>query len=137
MTTFYRHEDQFLISGLAKAPSGLTTQEWQIKAKQDVGGVVSILLDRDCPILVVHNQTGQKRTTTYLVKMKSCQDAKDVRSAFGAFFAGGKDGRPAALKDVSVSNWTTPATKVRIAILKVLATRYRAANPGSKVQVGF
>ena len=96
---------------------------------------MSILLNRDCPIEVVHNQTGQKKFTTYLVKMKSAQDARDVRSTFGRFFAGGKDGRPAALKSISISNWTTPATKVRIAVLKVLATRYRTSNPGARVQV--
>ena len=130
-----RHEDHFIISGLTKAPAGLSTQEWQVQVKQDVQGVVSILLNRECPILVVHNQTGQRRVTTYLVKMKSVQDSRDVRSAFGAFFAGGKDGRPAALKNISISNWTTPATKVRVAVLKVLASRYRASNPGSRVQV--
>ena len=120
---------------MTKAPSGISTKEWQEKAKQDVAGVISIILNRDCPIDVVHNQTGQKRTTTYLVRMQNLHDAKAVRSAFGKYFAGGKDGRPAALKDISVSNWTTPATKVRIAILKVLASRYRAANPEAKVQV--
>ena len=131
----FRHEDHFLISGLTKAPPGLSTQEWQLKVKQDVSGVISILLERDCPIVVVHNQTGQRKATTYLVKMKNVQDAKDVRSTFGAFFSGGRDGRPAALKGISVSNWTTPATKVRIAVLKVLASRYRASNVGSRVQV--
>ena len=130
-----RHEDHFAISGIARAPPGITTQEWQIKAQQDVQGVISILLNRECPILVVHNQTGQKRVTTYMVKMKNSQDSKDIRAAFGSFFKGGKDGRPAALKAISISNWTTPATKVRIQILKILASRYRASNPGSRVQV--
>ena len=122
---------------MTKAPPGISTKEWQEKAKQDVSGVISILLNRECPIDVVHNQTGQKRVTTYLVKMVNPHDAKAVRSAFGRFFAGGKDGRPAALRDISVSNWTTPATKVRIAILKVLASRYRSSNPGARVQVNY
>ena len=100
-----------------------------------MSGVVSILLNRDCEIHVVHNQTGQRKETTYLVRMRSIQDAKDVRAKFGAYFAGGTDTRPAALKGISISNWTTPGTKVRIAILKVLASRYRASNPGSRVQV--
>ena len=67
--------------------------------------------------------------------MKSIQDAKDVRAKFGQYFAGGKDTRPAALQRISISNWTTPGTKVRIAVLKVLAARYRTSNPGSRVQV--
>ena len=132
---FVRHEDQFLISGLTRPPPGLTSVEWQNRVKLDVGGVVTILLGRECPIEVVHNQTGPKKVTSYLVKMRSAQDAKDVRSTFGSFFKGGQDGRPAALRSVSVSNWTTPGTKVRLAVLKVLAARYRASNPGSRVQV--
>ena len=99
--------------------------------------MISILLARDCPIEVVHNQTGQKKVTSYLVKMKSLQDSKDIRSAFGSFFKGGKDGRPEALKAISVSNWTTPGTKVRLAVLKVLAARYRSSNPGCRVQVNL
>ena len=134
---FFRHEDSFLISGLARAPSGISTHEWQEKVRQDVGGVISILMNKDCPIQVVHNQTGTRKTTTYLVKMRAVQDAKDIRSTFGRFFSGGKDSRPAALQSISISNWTTPGTKVRIAVLKVLAARYRASNPGSRVQVQF
>ena len=132
------HEDQFIISGLAKPSSGLSTQEWQVKVKQDVGSVISILLGRDAPIRVVHNQTGQRRVCSYLVKMVDVKDASEVRSKFGSFFAGGQDKRPASLSGVSISNWTTPATKVRIAIMKVQAKHYRESNPGSRVQViGF
>ena len=131
----FRYDDSFLISGLTKAPSGLTSVEWQDHVKRDVDGAVSIILDRECPIRVVHNQTGTRRTTSYLVKMCNIQDARDVRSKFGSFFSGGRDKRPASLKSVSISNWTTPGTKVRIAILKVLASRYRGSNPGSRVQV--
>ena len=130
-----RHEDHFIISGLAKPSSGLTTQEWQVKVKQDVAGVLTILLDRDAPIRVVHNQTGQRRITSYLVKMVDMKDACEARSKFGSFFSSGQDRRPPALSGISISNWTTPGTKVRIAILKVQASRYRASNPGSRVQV--
>ena len=113
----------------------MSTQEWQTKAKQDVGSVVSILLGRECSVKVVHNQTGTRKSTTYLARMQNPQDARDVRSKFGSLFAGGKDNRPPSLFSISISNWTTPATKVRIAVLKVLAARYRASNPGSRVQV--
>ena len=131
-----RHEDHFIISGLKKAPAGLSTKEWQIQVKQDVSVIVSILLPgRDLPIEVVHNQTGVRRVTTYLVQMSNLRDASDIRKKFGSFFAGGKDSRPSALKEISIGNWVTPGTKVRIAILKVMAERYRASNPGSRVQV--
>ena len=133
----YRHEDHFLISGLTRAPAGLSTTEWQDRVKKDVGGVISILLDRECPVQVVFNQTGQRANTSYMVKMRNLQDAKDIKAKFGSFFAGGRDDRPEALKGVSISNWTTPATKVRLAILKVLAARYRNANKGSRVKVRY
>ena len=118
-----RHDDHLTLSGLARPPAGLSTLDWQLRAKQDVGGIVKIVLNREAPIQVVHNQTGSRRTTTYLVKMVHVQDAKEIRSKFGSFFAGGKDSRPASLKGISIGNWTTPATKVRIAVLKVLAER--------------
>ena len=130
-----RNEDQFLITGLPRIRTGLTTKEWQTQVQQDVRGVVSLLLNREPSIKVVHNQTGTKKATSYLVKMEDSRDASAIRSAFGSFFKGGKDARPAALNGISITNWVTPATKVRIAILKVLATRYRSSNPGSKVQV--
>ena len=130
-----RHEDSFIVSGLKKISSGLSTKEWQEQAQQDVRLMIGMLLDREMPIVVVHNQTGVRKFTTYLVQMVNTKDACDIRAKFGAFFAGGKDRRPSALKDVSIGNWVTPATKVRIAILKVQAERYLSANPGGKVQV--
>ena len=75
----FRHEDQFLISGLSRPPTGLTTKEWQEGVKADVCAVVLIILGRECKIDVVHNQTGTKKVTTYLVKMTCLQDARDVR----------------------------------------------------------
>ena len=100
-----------------------------------MGAVITLVLNRDAQIRVVHNQTGQRRITSYLVKMVEAKDACDIRAKFGTFFAGGKDGRPAALSGVSISNWTTPGTKVRIGVMKVQAERYRKSNPGARVQV--
>ena len=130
-----RHEDSFIISGLRKIQSGLSTKEWQEKAQQDVREAVAVLLNREPRVVVVHNQTGVRKVTTYLVQLESTSDACAIRAKFGSFFAGGKDRRPPALKEVSIGNWVTPGTKVRIAILKVLAEKYRASNPGSRVQV--
>ena len=70
--------------------------------------------------------------------MRDVADSKAIRDKFGAYFIGmkdGKDGRPENLKRYSVRNFVTPETKVRIAVLQVLTTRYRNSNPGSKVQV--
>ena len=129
------NEDLFIISGLPRAPSGLSTKEWQDRVKLDVTNVIQILLGRESVIKVVHNQTGTKRATVYQVQMEDSRDACAIRRKFGSFFSGGKDSRPPSLKDISIGNWVTPATKVRIAILKVLASRYRASNPGSRTQV--
>ena len=113
-------------------------QEQQVKVKQDVGGVISLLLNRDAPSYVVHKQTGQRRVTSYLVKMVEVKDACDINAKCESFFAGSKDSRPAALSGILISNWTTPGTKVCIAIMKVQAERYGASNPGSQVQeVGY
>ena len=103
-----RNEDKFLISGLARPPSGLTTKEWQNRVRADVSQVITNLIGRQAPIQVVHNQTGSRRQTTYLVQMEDSRDASAIRTKFGSYFAGGKDSRPPALKDVSVGNWITP-----------------------------
>ena len=41
------------------------------------------------------------------------------------------------MKPYSVRNRVTPGTQVRIAVLQVLARRYKVSNPGSKVQVSM
>ena len=93
-----RNEDHFLISGLTKAPAGLSSKEWQVQVQQDVSGIVAILINRDAQIRYIQNHTGVKKQTTYLVRMSDVKDAQEIRSKFGSFFAGGKDARPAALR---------------------------------------
>lgn len=58
-----------------------------------------------------------------------------IRKKFGSFFLGGKDGRPKNLKEVNIKNRVTAETKTRIDILKLLAKRYREANPDGRAQV--
>ena len=96
-----RNEDHFLISGLAKPPSGLTSKEWQVKVQQDVGSIISLILGREGRIRYVQNQTGTQKQTLYLVRMCELRDAQEIRSKFGHFFAGGKDARPFALKGLN------------------------------------
>ena len=58
-----------------------------------------------------------------------------IRKKFGSFFLGGKDGRPEALKPFNIKNRVTAETRTRIDVLKLLAQRYRAANPEGRAQV--
>ena len=132
-------QDCFVISGpgLERLPSDIFGKEWQDRAVKDVKAVLNILMGRDCPIIVVHNSTRRvpDAEVTYTVRMSCVQDSDQIRKKFGSFFLGGNDRRPAALKPFSIKNRVTPDTKTRISVLKLLAKRYRDANPGSKVAV--
>ena len=83
------------------------------------------------------NKTSRQKDaeTCYHIQMKSLEHSLEIRNKFGSFFIGGGDKRPDSLKHVSIQNLVTPATSVRIAILKVLGQRYASSNPGSRVQV--
>jgi hypothetical protein len=67
--------------------------------------------------------------------MEKVEDSKLIRSKFGFFFRGGEDKRPSELAEVSVRNWVTHETRVRLAIMKVLGQRYVDANQGSKMKL--
>ena len=137
-----RNESWFVIKGLSRLPEGLSTKEWQDLAVRDVEGVLSILLEGEKEkrkIVVVLNKTGRGKDakTRYHVQMAKLEDSKFIRNKFGSFFlgGGGADKRPPSLKPVSIDNLVTPATSVRISIMKVLGARYLASNPGSRVKV--
>ena len=131
-----RMEDWFVISGLAKLPSGLSPKDWQVQANKDVQGVLVVLLQKELPISYVKNNTGRHKDAKvkYFVQMRSVQDSQLIRDKFGSFFIGGEH-RPAALKHISIRNRVTPGTLVRVAILRVYGERYLASNPGAKVKV--
>ena len=61
--------------------------------------------------------------------------SKQVREKFSSYFSGGQDTRPASLSQLSIRNCVTPGTLARIAILQLLAKRYRDSNPGSRAHV--
>jgi hypothetical protein len=66
------------------------------------------------------------------------EDARSLRARFSSFFKQGQDSRPAEYKSISIRNVVTKETRVRIAILKLYAKKYKDSNEGSKVQViGF
>ena len=134
-----RMEDFFLISGLEKIDPDIVGKAWQDKAIKDVQAVLVSLMGREYPIVVVHNSTRRvpDAEVTYTVRMARVEDSKAIRIKFGSFFLGGagNDRRPAALKGISIKNRVTPNTKTRISIMKLLASRYRTSNPGSRVKM--
>ena len=132
-----RWEDWFVIHGLAKINEP-DRKQWQVKAKAAVNGALSVLMGKEYPIVVVQNITskGKDAICRYQVLMTSIADSKEIRDTFGDFFTGGKgDTRPEALKKLSIRNRITPATQVRIAIMKLQAKRYMASNPEGKAAV--
>jgi hypothetical protein len=135
-----RNEVFFLITGLPRIPQGLRGKDWQDKAKEDVSRIIRALLGKDLPIVVVQNVTGrgQDSETRYHVKMEFAAHSHEIRSKFGSFFAGRVDKRPQEFSKISISNRLTPATQVRLAIMKLLAQRYLASNPkGSARVIGY
>jgi hypothetical protein len=132
-----RLEDSFVISGIPALPSSLTGKEWQAQAVASVKKVILQLMGREMDVVVVQNITSRQKDaeTTFNVKMSSIDDSRAIRKKFGSFFAGSKDGRPAAFKNISIKNRVTSDTRIRISILKLMAKRYKDSNPGSKVQV--
>ena len=131
-----RMQDWFVITGLARLPSGLSPKDWQVQTTKDVQGVLAILLQKELPISYIQNNTGRHKDakTKYFVQMRSTVDSQLIRDTFGAFFIGGKR-VPDALKHISIRNRVTPATLVRVAILRVYGERYLASNPGAMVKV--
>ena len=132
-----RDEDCFIIEGLPLIPSEIVGKEWQELAVSHVKGVITPLMGRDLPIVVVQNVTGRHKgaPVKYSVKMATIADSDAIRKKFGAFFfnGGGKDSLPTEYKGISIRNRVTPETKIRITILQLLAKRYKDSNPGSKV----
>jgi hypothetical protein len=132
-----RNEVFFLVSGMRRIPGGLRGKQWQDQAKKDVGELIRALLNRDLPIVVVQNVTGRgpEAEVRYHVKMEFAAHSQEIRAKFGSFFAGKVDRRPPEFSGVSISNRVTPATQVRLAIMKLLARRYLASNPEATARV--
>ena len=132
-----RNLNSFIISGLARVEGRMSSKDWQLKAQEDVQKVITLMMGSSLPIVVVHNSSGPSpsSTVTYSVEMSSVDDAKRIRAKFGTYFRGGKDMRPAELSKVSVQNLVTRETRIRISIMKLIAKRYLARNPGAQAQV--
>jgi len=133
-------EDFFIITGqLSKPDSGLSGPDWQREVIQIIQGYVKLVIGGEADIKYVQNITGRSRDSLvrYQVKTGSVAQSREIRSKFGFFFAKGSDSRPPLLKsaDVAIRNRVTQDTRVRIAVLQVLAKRYQESNKGSKAHV--
>jgi hypothetical protein len=109
-----RNEVFFVLSGLPRIPQELQGREWQSRALSDVKKVISLLLNKDLPVVVVQNITGRgpEAPTRYHVRMEFAAHSQEIRSKFGSFFVGGVDRRPPDLQGISISNRITPGTQV-------------------------
>jgi len=84
-------------------------------------------------IYVRQFKTKGTNTATYDVQMDSVTTSAEIREAFGAFFKGKKRGSavpplPKELTKISINNSHTFQTRVRVRIMKQLATCHQAVN---------
>ena len=130
------NEPFLMVTGCPKI-IGLSTKEWQERAKKDIAPILKELMGRSIPIEYVSNATGPRpdAPVRYNVKLFSSEISKEVRVKFGKFYVNGRDERPPFFKPYSIRNLITQSTRIRIAILQVIARRYRNANQGSRTQV--
>ena len=126
--------DSIVISGLKPIQGRLGGKEWQERAQEDVRKVLKSITGKDYVLRVVRNSTGMAPNSpvTYAVAFTNTTDPAKVRTEFGTFFALGKDSRPPELSKVSVQNFVTKGTRIRISIMKLLAQRYSNSNPEGK-----
>ena len=125
------------IAGLKRCSTGLDPKEWQVEAKEVTGALLSRLMQRSVPIVFVKNSTSRRpgAETRYHVQLQSVAESKSIRDKFSTFFPGSKDERPKEYKGISIRNRLTQETRIRIAIMQVIAHRYRDSNPEGKAQV--
>ena len=130
-------QDSFVILGLPLIPPDVVGKPWQDRAIKDVNNVIKLLMGRPANIIFVKNSTPRHKDAevTYIVKVREVSESEAIRDKFGGYFVGNVNRLPENLKGYSIRNLVTPQTKVRIAVLQVLARRYRDSNLGSKVQV--
>ena len=130
-----RNEVFFMIQGLPRLPK-MDQKEWQVKAVADVNRVLG-LMGLTYEVMYVQNSTGRGKDskTLYKAKVVSSEVSRIIRNKFASYFSGGTDSRPEALSNISLRNCVTPGTLARIAVLQLLAKRYKESNPGSRSQV--
>ena len=126
--------------GLKRAPTGLSPRDWQVQTKQEVSAILKSLMGKEVPVIFVQNGTSRRKDAPprYHVHLTSVPESKAIRDFFSTFFPGGKDERPEAFKGISIRNHVTQETRIRIAVMQLIAARYRDSNPEGKAAVlGF
>ena len=123
--------------GLKKSPAGLSPRDWQVQAKQEVGAILKSLMGKEVPIIFVQNGTSRRKDAPprYHVHLTSVAESKAIRDHFATFFPGGKNELPEAFKGISIRNHVTQETRIRIAVMQLIAQRYRDSNPAGKAAV--
>ena len=129
-----KNESFIMVQGLLRLPK-LDQKEWQVRARADVDRVLADM-GFTYRVKYVQNSTGRgSNKTLYKAKLESDSISREVRDKFSSYFAGGSDSRPPTLAAISVRNCVTPGTLARVAIMQVLARRYKESNLGSRSQV--
>ena len=135
-------ESWIVILGLPRL-TGLSRQQWPDAAKRQVVDSINLVLKAnrariEFEVLHVSNPFTLTTTgpTTYNVRLDSTYAAKRIRELFSGFFRHHQPlPCPPALKGVSYQNKITLETKIRIAILRQLGTRYKDSNKGASFKV--
>ena len=133
-------ESFITIQGMKRAPQGLDPREWQVQSKAEVKAFLCKLMGKDVPVVFVKNSTSRRpgAETRYHVQLQSVAESKAIRDTFSAFFEGGKNTLPPEFKGLALRNRLTQETRIRLAIMQLLAHRYRESNPDGKAKViGF
>ena len=130
------NEPFLVITGCSRI-LGLGNKEWQERAKKEVAPILKELMGREVPIDYITNSTGPQpdALVRYNVKLFSAALSKEVRTKFGKFYTDGKDERPEFFKPYSIRNLLTQGTRIRLAVLQVIARRYKDSNQGSRTKV--
>ena len=135
-------EDWLVIKGLPRL-NVVSDKEWPAAVKKQVSDCISLVLRTnrtrlDFEVLHVANPFKLRNTgpTLYNVRMDSFYSSKTIRDTFSGFFRHVRPvALPPALKGLSFRNKVTLETKVRIAILHQLGTRYKESNAGGMYKV--
>ena len=138
-------EDWVTVLGL-KRLGRMTPREWQTAARSQVRELFKYILHLhrvklDFSVLYVGNPVRKRTTggTVYNVRLNSVTASKTLRDLFSGFFRHENPvNLPPDLRGISLRNKVTIATRIRIEILRVLASNHMATNPGSFAKVhGF
>ena len=135
-------EDWLTISGLPRLSS--TGRSWQTDVRKQVRAallevVKTFQLRVRFEVLYVFNPIRQRLTgpTLLHVRLSSVEASKAIRDSFSGLFRHQQPvPKPPSLKHVtSIRNKLTLASRVRVEIMRALASNYQAKNPGSSFAV--